>query len=532
MKIDLLSWLRQHWGLTLACAAAGLYTGYVTWLFFAWLEVDTVSYFKVAEYYASFQLDKATNAYWSPMLSWLLVPAFWLQIDVTLWLRLLHVVITGVIIGGVAWGVRRSDRQIPEWLSALVVASVGVTVAFWSAKSSTPDMLLAFGVLVAIWQSGAVIWRPRVVRGVLLGGAWASLFLIKSIGFFVGLALLASLLAVAYRAGQFRTAAKALTAAALVFLGISSAWGMVVYAKYGVDPISIVTSNNISLVGPGANNYHQIDYLNTVLPLPYDDSVTAWDDPAILPPEPGLPTSNPAHYAKGIGHNIAEIGRIFLTYSPLMVLGVVSMALGRRNDKAKLWGVSALFVAGTVVAVYGLLFVAERYLYIVFTPVVTLGVICLSRLDVRRRLHLAGVATLCVAALGVVAMKTVSMQTSAHYMRELRASQQAGKLVVPADSRVAVQSLELMPHCYYLGVQCPALNYKLTGDRQGDTSAIQDLRDTRVSFYITRTPIYHDELILLSSYRTPQPRACYFTQGQLKYDCGSASVLYYEIKPH
>jgi hypothetical protein len=113
-------------------------------LFLAWLSrfqinPDGVAYIQHARHWAHGEVALAVNSWWSPLLSWLLVPFVWARIDSTLGAKLLNVIF-GV---GFAGGVQAIVRELTggrhsriAFVAALLLALVMLP------ELITPDLLL------------------------------------------------------------------------------------------------------------------------------------------------------------------------------------------------------------------------------------------------------------------------------------------------------------------------------------------------------------------------------------------------------
>ncbi len=212
---------------------------------------DALSYLRLAEYWAQGDLEHALNGYWSPLLTWCLVPFVWLQADL-LWACK---VVTGTAGLGLAlatyWLARRLGLM-PT--TALAASAAAAPMALQYATSLvTPDIMLAALVTVylAVSLDQGVYSRPRSAFACgLVGGA---AFLAKSYALPFLLVHYAVSALLRRRFGRLEYTPRALVVACwLAGLLVSVApWSGALTWKYGRFTVSTSARISHAIVAPG-----------------------------------------------------------------------------------------------------------------------------------------------------------------------------------------------------------------------------------------------------------------------------------------
>jgi hypothetical protein len=121
------------------------------------MTADAVSYLRIAEYYAQGRFDLAVNSCWGPLLSWLLVPAVLLKVDLPLAVRVVQV-LSGF---GFAASVALLTRRFTGGRGAALGFAAGALLALPMIPDSiTPDLTLAFFIALYI-----ALMAPLVTGG-------------------------------------------------------------------------------------------------------------------------------------------------------------------------------------------------------------------------------------------------------------------------------------------------------------------------------------------------------------------------------
>jgi hypothetical protein len=367
---------------------------------------DGISYLSVAEKYVAGDLSGAVNAFWSPLLSWLIVPFLWAGVPAVLAGRLLGVALGAGLIVVARWIASNLDLRpgARAWLTlALVPLALYLGVSFL-----TPDLLAGVVTLAFLGH----VTGPRFSNGrwswAVAGALAAFAYLAKAyagwfcLGFLLASAVLDRWLAPQPRGRRLREAAVGVVAFALVAGPWMAAAALV--GKHGWA----------GLGGPGLYNHARNgpdtldDPIHTqgFLPPPNPTAVSAWEDPMYLT----LPDWSPFQSARHLRFQLFLLARNLLDvvwcigwYSVFgaAVFAVAALALtGRRQSPVPRPAVLVLAANALYPLGYLPLQVRVRYLCVVGVLLLLFGLFLIDQLDVGRlgRYHrAAALLVLCVS---------------------------------------------------------------------------------------------------------------------------------------
>jgi len=334
---------------------------------------DTISYMRIASYYARGQTDLMVSAYWGPMLSWLIAPLLGLVSEPVDAARIAIGLSAVVFVLGCAsvfrsFELRPSAVVLGTWIA--VLASVA-----WAATTMTPDLLLSGLVFLAVSLMTAARWPQS--RHLQLGGGilWGAAYLTKAVAFPIafGVSIGIGALRVLSRDGKPAAVLQGMGLTFLGFMLLAGPWVVTLSWKY--QGLMVSTSARIAhaMVGP-----------------PGVDRGMLADPMIIHPPEPGRlwwgedtprhlyedkywsPFQNLAyarHQVKVILSHIKVALRYLSTFDPLHV-GILAALFGffvhtpwRENMRQERWrwaGVPIACVCGVYLPLY---LYEERYFY-------------------------------------------------------------------------------------------------------------------------------------------------------------------------
>jgi len=132
------------------------------------LNPDATAYIGIAQKYAHGDFKHAINGYWGPLLSLLLVPFIWLHIDPIIGAKLIAAAAgTGILL------LAYQFLRVQKVSQLLTLASCGALAALmfeWvTVEAITPDMLLAFLIVLFAVRLSAFLGQPSRNQGIVLG---------------------------------------------------------------------------------------------------------------------------------------------------------------------------------------------------------------------------------------------------------------------------------------------------------------------------------------------------------------------------
>ncbi|KQW06668.1 hypothetical protein ASC66_09445 [Leifsonia sp. Root4] len=257
--------------------------------------IDGISYISIAEQYAAGQFDIAVNAYWSPMISWLLAPLLASGLNGPQSFMLINALSASIGVGVGSWYLwKRTNRHF--WATFLFLAT---SVVFFSGSSFilTPDSLVAVWVIVFLvtlsWLDD-ILDSPEVSTR-RLWACGAVLGIVGALGYFIKLFIVPLLVAtlivwfvirlVTARKGTFwdraRSTTLVLVSSVVIAAVVCAPWVLALSLKYDEPTIGTSFSVNINKkFDPNANS-DQVTPLELEAP-PNEHAVSSGEDR--LPP--------------------------------------------------------------------------------------------------------------------------------------------------------------------------------------------------------------------------------------------------------
>lgn len=337
------------------------------------LNPDAVAYLRIASYYAHGKTDLAVSDYWSPLISWLIVPCLKLGMTPLPAAR----VAMGFSAVFFLWSCLHIFRRfgLPQRLLCWGVWVSAIVSIPWSVENITPDLLLAGLVNFAFATMVADRWLEKRFAPFACGILWGVAYLCKAIALPVGILVSLGIAALWWRKRP-EASGHVLRSLALTVLGmalISAPWIAVISAKAGKITLSTSASLNHSLVGPTVDK--PLYLLDQGFHRPDAGRITRWENPSLPYPEwsPFASWRNAARQMQIVFLNIPVV-IVMLTSVNLLFPVLMGAALRRwrrrRNIPAHqskmLWAALPIAALGILYLPNYLLIFEQRYFYPVF----------------------------------------------------------------------------------------------------------------------------------------------------------------------
>jgi len=238
------------------------------------VDADTIGYIAAAEHYAEGHLYAGINGYWSPLLSWLLVPLLSLKVPALLAIKLIDLlagIVTLVLIASIA-----RQFHFNEKYTRLCMLIAMPHLAMYSLCVATPDVLACMSWMgVACYALKLFSQNDRIA--IANFAVWGAIsYFAKYYHFYAFLLLLAVLMIVVWITSGNKKAILAYLQAAVLFLVIAGAWMFAIYMKHGVFTPTTAASHNLYTAYSHLPNIPQTG--EHLLPLDYNKyRYTAWE---------------------------------------------------------------------------------------------------------------------------------------------------------------------------------------------------------------------------------------------------------------
>ena len=241
------------------------------------INVDGISYISIAQKYASFNFIDAVNGFWSPMISWLLVPFLWLDIDPVLATKLIN------LCSGFLTLLICNKFLLKLDISGFSRNSALLTISFvlvnWAMYMLRVDLLFLLGTLTYLYVLLNENYLTNRFLAVLAGILGAIIYFAKSFGFpfFIAHFFIFNLIFF-FRTKDSDIRAKCVKtffSGMIAFALISGVWIYALSHKYHEFTVSKKGTNIIS------ETIAQRGYLNgkTILnPPPNSTAISIWED--------------------------------------------------------------------------------------------------------------------------------------------------------------------------------------------------------------------------------------------------------------
>ena len=296
------------------------------------LNPDAVSYIRIARYWAQGDVEHALNAYWGPVLSWLVLP-----LD-----RAAHAALgptagahCAMVVSGLlftlacrAWFAIALDGRALR-LAALAVAGAFALLA--SVLVITPDLLMAAIGIAAAATLARPAWRTRTATQALAGALLGAAYLTKAVAlpFSILLVPACALALVLGHQARLRDMIRPVAVTMAVLLLVAAPWIAAISHQAGKPTFSSSGAIGHAIVGPGQTGDQP--YITTIHPVP-PGRVTVWEDPSREPYPYWSPLGSRAlmdHQLRLLKQNVIATLAVVSAIDPLRLglLGVLATLL-------------------------------------------------------------------------------------------------------------------------------------------------------------------------------------------------------------
>lgn len=511
------AFLRKH---SFILALLVLYIGLNTWAIWSWygfqLNPDGLSYITIADKYAHGDFRHAINGYWGPMLSWLLVPAMWLNLNPIIAAKLLSLLAGAGVVGLLYWVLRRYKVSLA--IAYPVPAIMALLFSEWVVYNPvTPDAIMALLIVLLGVGASEFFRQPTRRLGIALGVIGALMFFTKGIGFYLFIATMGLIGLWQWRKGKEKPAAvlQRFMPMALMFMVLVLPFIAVLSLKYNKLTINNAGVFNWNVYGIHLKGAQPIDNNGPLVP-PNETAINAWEDPTALAsrsPDWNILESGETltyYWQKILWTNIEASFGIVRGFGAYVAFAFIVLLVGclqrkwHRTEFTLFALINALMFIG-----YSLLFIDSRYLWggvalAVLGTGLFLSQLQRSKLLSGLQLGVAG-AVICGSMFMYAIQVIVGSRDSGQDLHRLA---MAIKPEVSSDAHVMSDRFApAFPVCYHLQVKCynvmnPSLdnadayyrllkshnvNYYMDFHMREDDKALQSFVSRYASFVETHT---------------------------------------------
>ncbi len=317
---------------------------------------DAICYLTIAKDYAHGHWSDAVNAYWSPLISWIIACFAWIPIDplfIFKWYNLL--------VG--AFGLAAVDRlmnylQLKQITKFLFLSVLSIVLLRFAFMVTTPDLTVTVLLLffITYWLEGKLLKQP------VYTGLWlVLLYYAKAYNlFFAGVLIIFEVVQLLIRKElAVKRIVVNVALVAVVFFVLALPWLLALQQKYGYFMLAGTAKFN-----HGAARYDNYAYMMQFVVPANSHAIFAWEDPVLLSGFRDYSVfaskENMLFQLSIIWKNlrqliIGETTVMLLVFIGTILLGVCWIF---RKDFWKLLFFSCLYISG-----YILIFIEDRYIW-------------------------------------------------------------------------------------------------------------------------------------------------------------------------
>lgn len=344
---------------------------------------DGISYIGIAQKYLTGNWGNAINAYWGPLLSWLMVPFLFFSsspLESAYLVKLLNLIIGFFTIIGVKllsdkFGIRNEVQIV--FLFSLIPAMLIFSFHFIS-----PDLLIVCCLVFYLSFFFDEYYSYNLKNGIFCGLFGGLAFLTKSYAFvfFLFHFTIFNFYFYLKNVPNRKVVLKNFLLGLFIFFIISGAWIGVISDKYGYLTIGTAGGYNYELVGPESRG--QATGYQGLMKPPNNSAVSAWEDPSFFKMNSWSvfnSWNNFKHQLNLIWNNSITFLFVLVDYSFLSLIIMIGAILFiiKTDSKESRRKIACLLVTILIFSVfYTFILIENRYLWLLYILTMITG-ICL-----------------------------------------------------------------------------------------------------------------------------------------------------------
>lgn len=243
---------------------------------------DGLSYISIAQHYTQGNFDTAVNAYWSPMISWLMIPLLKIGIEGQLALVLVNALASSfALMLGMYLIWKQTNRN---FLLPLLFLATLTPFLMHAIEEYTPDVLVLPWVILFVYALlkvekliGRQSLKADVLAGIMLGlvGALGYYIKVYTLPVYLGVVIIWATLCFFNKSVKHKknnanhafSTTRILTTAIVVFIVTLAPWVAMMSAKYETFIISSSFSVNMGAPNPVSRTHQSEEHIRKLPPL-------------------------------------------------------------------------------------------------------------------------------------------------------------------------------------------------------------------------------------------------------------------------
>jgi hypothetical protein len=332
---------------------------------------DFIQYTSLSEAYAHLPVTQAANNFWSPLLSWLLIPFNFFLNDHLLSFKILQSIL---ILLSYLQLIRLSSHYLGNFKIRFYFLFFSLLVLFdYGFLSGSPDLLyltLLLFILTILHNENL-----RIKDFVVLGILGALLYYAKNFGF-VFFSVLCVFMLLSRKKSAIAKPGMIFISLG-IFLALCAPWICFISANTGYFLISGASEYNFRILGPQMNPdmfgdiMHPISFPHLQAP-PNEFAVSAWQQP--LGMRVPVRDFNFAYHFKLVARNYISVGYYYLSLNNGLLLGLLALFSFFRfkNNPVKIFTRAFLPLAFALITTVLYCFILTQQRYLIINEIVLL----------------------------------------------------------------------------------------------------------------------------------------------------------------
>ncbi len=352
---------------------------FMVWFLFPYfkysIEPDGIAYIQVAKHYVNGDFLTAINGYWSPLISWLLIPFIYLGLPTLLSFKILNILV-GI---GVLFSFKTLLKDLPYPLQYIGIFSTIPSTIYFVIHLAYPDLLAVWFLL--IYFNILHKRQTSVKQSITLGLLGACCYVAKyyCLGFFILFTSLWYFILYLPNKTSYKQLLKSYGIIMFVFCLLSGIWISLLSQKYGYFTFSTAKQYNQQLIYKSQEKgylHHPEIYDGFSIPT-HKNKISAWEDPSFTTFN-NVPLFSFFDQSKLILKNTIKLFFYFLPRYNLfafLLLPLAGLILYTHFYKKSIPNIILDLLLFTFIfpSGYLLLFLTERYLIIYTYLIMALG---------------------------------------------------------------------------------------------------------------------------------------------------------------
>jgi len=279
---------------------------------------DQISYISIAKKYLALNFKDAINAYWGPLISWLLIPFLYLKIPALYAFKVLLLIIgiftiIGTYLLSLQFGLEKNIQY-------LILFSLIFIVLYFSFTLSTPDPLLTCILIFYLNKIFDKNYPANIYNGIFCGFLGSLSYLAKAYGFYFFLFHFFLFNIFHYLKTKNKNIALNFISCLIVFFIISGIWICLLSVKYKKFTISTIGRYAHACMGPKSKG-HPMLYQGLFEP-PNKTAISIWEDPSYIAIDDWNPFSSFNYFKYQIQSAFSGIPSILRIYEEFSIFSI------------------------------------------------------------------------------------------------------------------------------------------------------------------------------------------------------------------